>query len=314
MIAEILLGTLGTVGLGSAITALVFRGKNGNGKHEPEVIPQSAPVQVQWPPELAALLTHIKSDLEENDKRLTRLASDLSENMAEAMSRFYGHSGLWKQMLESLTEIHDRMTEPVTAMLPPELTAGLDRVTDRLELLLQTPSPELPVAELAQLAAPLAALPERLEVGLDRLSNQIQDLVDMERKRAAVKPAEPPKTSLKGDAPPALPSPMLAPPPPKKSKPITRAAAPVVLEEFNTITMAEFTIYELHPLEEGVFSANVLNLGPGWLYMRENDEPTIGDPKATTLPPGAIDNEIRVAQRLYVLATADGSITVRLMH
>lgn len=201
MIAELVLGTVGTLGLASGIGALVFwRKHNGNGKHDPwqhaerlakefGPVQQQAParVEVQWPPELAAVLTHIterlegaltkmenppmqlsvqppwpeivgelervtkrvlvasretkpewagriESDLAENDKRLERIAADLSENMANGMARFY--AGVSKDLaaavdLPALNEIAEKL-ETIVDAIPeadprPELTAELTR-------------------------------------------------------------------------------------------------------------------------------------------------------------------------------------------
>ena len=136
----------------------------------------------------------------------------------------------------------------------------------------------------------------------------------MQRTRAAVQHEYPPTKD--GGAVVVSPSvsPTKAPPDPKAAKAITRAAGPVILDEYNTVTLDEYVVYELQPPEPGVFTANLLNLGPGWLYVRANAEPAVADPKATMLPPGGIDNQIRVSQRLYVLASEDGTITVRLSH
>ena len=165
MFIEVLPWTVGAMGAGAGVWALVFRRKNGNGKHDPwqhaerlakEFGPvqqqASAPVQVQWPPELAALLTHIterleaaltraESDAAEGDKRLTRIASDLSENMADSMARFYAKVST------------DMMTVP---------NPGLERLTERIEALLRIPPPAQPDFEpvVARLEELVASMPE----------------------------------------------------------------------------------------------------------------------------------------------------------
>lgn len=373
MIIELIAGTVGMLGVLSGLGALVFWKKNGNGngKHRsvvsaeplteadirrgqellrahPEYGP--APVQVQWPPEMAELLerlnhplvqtqppwpeivseleritqrvlvaakhandpppewaTVLASDLAANEQRLARIAADLNESIADGMVRFYSH-------------VSQDLTAAVDLRPLVEISQRLEAIVDAIPK--ATPQPDLTAEVARQLADLPARMGQSVSETLASLTGQIRELVDIgrkkeEKKQFSIKEDQPPATPVTS-SPPATPvtsSPVLAPPSNSpQSKSVQRAAKPIVLEEFNTITLEEFTVYELHPIEQGVFSANVLNLGPGWLYMRENDEPTIGDPKATTLPPGVIDNEIRVAQRLYVLASADGSITVRLMH
>ena len=155
MIAEVLPWTVGVVA--SGLAALTFwKRKNGNGEAMFRFKPEDAarfpfkvqPVEVKWPPELAALLTHITERLE---AAIERVGHPLAEKPIEPV---------WAaQIVQDLERIHDRMSEPATAMLPPELTAGLERVTDRLEALLQMPPPDLePVVE--RLENLVASMPE----------------------------------------------------------------------------------------------------------------------------------------------------------
>ena len=234
MIAEIVVGTLGTVGLASGIGALAFWRKNGNGKHgpnpwryDPPLQQQHAPevqaVQAQWPPELAAVLTAIAerlegslqklevsttpwpqvvgeleritqrvliaakrasdpppewatrltSDLAENDKRLARIASDLSENMADGMARFYS------QVSKDLAKAVD---------LP-----ALIEIADKLDLIVDNipdadPRPEL----VFELTRQLADLPTKI-------GRSVADTLAAEKKKS---PSPPTVEKGKGNNPP----------------------------------------------------------------------------------------------------------------
>ena len=82
MLMEILMGTLGLVGTATGVSALVLaRKQNGNGhskdpwqpdplrQPDPPPSPAEPEPQVNWPPELAALLTHITERLERSLER-----------------------------------------------------------------------------------------------------------------------------------------------------------------------------------------------------------------------------------------------------
>lgn len=161
MILELLMGTMSVVGMAAGVSALVFwKKQNGNGKHEPnpwryaprlaeefgETPKPPAPVQVQWPPELADLGQRITQGLD-----AIREAASINPPTPE-----------WAIALrQDLAYFNDRMSEPAMAMLPPELTVGLERVTDRLEALMQMPQPEPPDLEpiVERLESLVASMP-----------------------------------------------------------------------------------------------------------------------------------------------------------
>lgn len=296
---NLLLGATGVLGMGAGVWALVFYRKNGNGKHLPpdptvyrdtallenhvpplQLVPNE-PVQVQWPPELAALLTHITERLETAIERvehpsIVRAPSEQPEWVTPLLEEL---QGINERM------INERMSEPASMVLPPELTAGLNRVTDRVEALLQLPPPRVELAELAQ---SLAQLPEELEKKFDRLARQIGVLL-----RA-------PKGTIPSD---------------QKLGPTQRAPDPINLDIFNTVVFAENVIYELVPPEADIYNLSVMNLGPGVLYMSDNDTPAVDDPHSTTLPPGTGDNDIHTPRRVFALAGVGGvTASVRLNH
>lgn len=198
MILDVLMGTVGVVGMASGVAALVFYRKNGNGKHLPpdptvyrdSQIAKPEPVQVQWPPELAALLTHITERLEGS---LVRLESASQPKEPE-----------WAmQMSQDMEHINDRMSEPVPPVTwPPELVPLVERLVERLdnppplqapsdhqEMLLQIaerlesivqsiPEPD-PRPELsAELVRQLAELPSRV-------SRSLADALASERRTSA---------------------------------------------------------------------------------------------------------------------------------
>jgi len=197
------------------------------------------------------------------------------------------------RMREDLEHINDRLSEP--PLFPPELERSLNRLTDRIEAFMQLPPP--PPPEIPR---------------VDDLIQQVGALIEMERKRAARDShADRAKATSREAAIVARPSPTMAPPESRKARSVHHAAEPILLDQFNTLHVEEFTIHELRPPESGVFQVNLLNLGPGWLHVRANGFPDFDDEKSTTLPPGAIDNDIPVPRQLYVLATEDSTIVVR---
>lgn len=159
MFLEVLPWTVGAMGAGAGVWALVVHRKNGNGKHDPwqhaeRLAKEFGPVQqqasIQWPPELAALLTHITERLETAIERVEH----------PLVVKEPGEQEWSKQLLLGLEQLNDRMSEPAT--LPMELTAGLGLITDRLEALMQIPPAEPPDFEpvVERLEALVASMPE----------------------------------------------------------------------------------------------------------------------------------------------------------
>ena len=188
MIAEVVMGAVGLVGAASGVAALVFvRKQNGNGKHNspssppnspldspysPPVSTPTLPLQVQWPPELADL---------------TRRITDGLEAIREAATKNPPEPVWATQIVQDLERINDRMSEPATAMLPPELTVGLDRVTQRLEMLLEIPPPEPPdfgpvATRLEALVASMPRPQPELAETLAELPHRIGELFAAARK------------------------------------------------------------------------------------------------------------------------------------
>jgi hypothetical protein len=93
-------------------------------------------------------------------------------------------------------------------------------------------------------------------------------------------------------------------------------ATNVNLTRFNTVTLAVSTVYRLYPPSPaGSWYANVVNLGPGNLYLRANGDPTgATDPNSSTLPSLATDQGVPVDGKtgLGILADQAGKVSIRL--
>jgi hypothetical protein len=67
----------------------------------------------------------------------------------------------------------------------------------------------------------------------------------------------------------------------------------------------------------GGYYCNLLNLGPGTLYLREGADPDPNDPQTETLPAMVADNLILAPDAprgLRVMADQNGKITARLIR
>jgi len=288
---------LGSITAGIAVTfgvwGLVLYRKNGHGP-EPSVSQEVKrdPWQVDKLAEVIQPLAALSGKLEQTFRQL-----------AEAQAREPEAPPEWSaRMLEDLEHIHEQLREPRPEQAQlAKVAISLDRLTDRLEAFVQLPPP--PAPEIPR---------------VNDLIGQIEALVDMERKRAS-KPsppaveknnpvAAPPRALI--ETPPSIEPPQLAK---RQPGPPVRAANPVNLEIFNTVTVPQDTIVELIPPEPGVFSVSVMNMGPGTVFMNANANPAIEDPHSTTLPPGTGDNGIRMPDRLYAIADVGGAVmSVRL--
>jgi hypothetical protein len=90
----------------------------------------------------------------------------------------------------------------------------------------------------------------------------------------------------------------------------------VHLEIFNTVHAEEWEILELVPPETDLYYLSFLNLGPGHIYMRQDEPPhSLDDPHSTTIPSGSGDNTINTPKQIYVLADEGGAtMSVRLSY
>jgi hypothetical protein len=89
----------------------------------------------------------------------------------------------------------------------------------------------------------------------------------------------------------------------------------VTLSTFNTITLTANTVYRLVPLTAGSYYINMLNLGPGTLYIRTEADPSPNDPQSETLPSGLYDNQMPLdsTKGVRILSDQAGAVTARLV-
>jgi len=294
MEANLLLGMSSLViGIGAGMTLLVLHRKNGNG-HKPETQP-ARPDVPDWQLERDTAMKELVDRLDYLPVRMEqafRHSLEAQPKEPEIPPDWAAH------MLGELEHIHVESEQLV------KVATNLERLTDRIDAFMQMPPP--PAPEIPRVNDLIAG---------------IQALVNAGRKRAAKSPFQPviPETDDPVEIPP--PPQALVPTPPsqppervqRQPGPPSRAANPVYLEEFNTVLIPQDTVVEMIPPEEHVFSINVMNLGPGTIFLRENAEPVLDDPHATKLPPGTGDNGMRAPLRLYALADVGGAdISVRL--
>jgi hypothetical protein len=204
---------------------------------------------------------------------------------------------------------------PAEVRVAPELSAKLESIASALSRPQEPPAWPEELAQLAQLPdklveslartrtvevvstgwpAEMAAFGEQLE----RISGQLGEVVERARYR---------REPLRQQGPPegGSGSPVIVLDPPQH--------ASIQLERFNTVALDGNTVYELVPPEPNVHLLNLVNLGPGSVYVRANADPSPGDPHSETLPKGALDNQIHTPGTLRVVADPIGSsISVRL--
>jgi hypothetical protein len=202
-----------------------------------------------------------------------------------------------KRLADAVTEVAHQKNEPQPdPVWVKDLNRRVFESTERMEAVLQM-GPPVVEAPHVTVEAPAAGLPDfsEIERRLGQVVQQISRLVT----------PSPPKPKSDGEEPAAL-----------ARGPIQRIPTPRQLQQFNTVGVAEFTVVEMLPPEPDVFSLSIMNLGPGTVYCRADQPPTdVGDPFATTIPPGTGDNSIQTPARLFVLADlGGGTLSVRLSH
>jgi hypothetical protein len=87
----------------------------------------------------------------------------------------------------------------------------------------------------------------------------------------------------------------------------------VILGPFNTIAVAAAQgVYRLTGSQGIARTVDVLNVGPGSIYMRADKDPAISDPHALLLPPNWAKSGIIIDGRagLGIVADADTMISV----
>jgi hypothetical protein len=308
MEANLLLGAgslVAVIGVSAmAVGALVLYRKNGNGHHKPDPNSRLGDAELHRPlqdvPDWQLARDLAMKDLVERlDYLPVRMEQAFRHSLEEQRKEPEVPPEWSARMLTNLERIEERLAEPAW---PKVVRDSLETVTQQLEVMNH------------QLRATPPPVP-----GLEDLIHGVQALVNVERKKAA-KSAFRPVMPEKDDPVEAPPQEVVQTPPSEPPErvqrqpgPPTRAATPIFLEEFNLVDIPQDTVVEMLPIETNVFAVNVMNLGPGTVYLRENAEPVIDDPHATKLPPGTGDNGMRMPERLYALADVGGAeISVRL--
>jgi hypothetical protein len=89
----------------------------------------------------------------------------------------------------------------------------------------------------------------------------------------------------------------------------------VTLYTFNTVALDQDVVYRLVPRASGTYYIDLLNLGPGTLYIRADGDPAPDDPQSETLPAMQYDNEIPVdgVKGLRILSDQAGQVTARMV-
>jgi hypothetical protein len=221
--------------------------------------------------------------------------------------------------------------------MPPELNAKLERIATAIATELSRPQEPLAwPSELAQ----LAQLPDKLVESLartrtvevvstgmpiemtalgeqmERISNQLGEVLekaslkDRLRRQHAAKHTE--HAGHAADEPLEQEGPPAGGGGAPRANPGPVEHASIQLDRFNTVNLVANTVYELTPPEPNIHSLNLLNLGPGTVYLRANADPSPGDQQSATVPPGALDNAIHTPSTLRVIADQDSAISVRL--
>lgn len=95
--------------------------------------------------------------------------------------------------------------------------------------------------------------------------------------------------------------------------------ATVELKSHNTVKVAIGEIVRLVTPYAGPYYYNILNLGPGDLYLRYDDDPAPDDPESETLPAGCADNlvvipEGREGLRVAAALGTTSAMSIRLVR
>lgn len=215
--------------------------------------------------------------------------------------------------------------EPLT-LLPQAIRAGFEPV---IELLEEQATNPLPV--------PLVQLHERLDIEhalnqasirhLDEGLAVISELLAHPPPPVLVEPPAPPPIVVESPqlealarrleaalrtrpapahgAPPPVPALFIAPPQPSGPQ--------VQLSMFNCYTLVPDEVYTLIPPDTGVHQINLVNYGPGALYVRALGDPDPLDPHSELIAASWADNDIPIPVSLNILCTGDvATVSMRL--
>ena len=104
-----------------------------------------------------------------------------------------------------------------------------------------------------------------------------------------------------------------------QQQPSPRAHHVVVVHTYNTLKLDPDDVYEIRTPYAGPYYYNVMNLGLGTVYIREDADPDPDDAEVETLPAGHADNLILVPDgsaglRFLAEAPHGARITLRLVR
>lgn len=89
----------------------------------------------------------------------------------------------------------------------------------------------------------------------------------------------------------------------------------ITLSPQNTVNLTAGTVTRLFiPGGTGlVQAANLMNLGPGTVWVRTGTDPAVNDPKSEKLLANSADNGVQFARFIGLIAEADTTIVLRLV-
>jgi len=287
MDASLLVGIIGGIGTVGGVFALVHWRKNGRAPQ-----PDPFPMVPDFPVDTLAVAA----------QQLADLPQKLDASLQPVLTALF-----------TATSAVDLSKQPAPVIWSPEVSRSLDRLNDRLEAVLQIgPPPEIKTdpdpwqIKFSEAADRLSELPGKIEGRFDKLSQQM--VTWTERAARITLPTNAPSSMWgppKGVAPSG--------PPPRAAAPVP-SSLEVAVRRFNSWTLEGNKVYTLVPPERGIYAINLTNCGPGYLFLRDDADPSVNDAASSTLPPYMQETRILVPVSLRVRADRDTIVSARLVY
>ena len=88
----------------------------------------------------------------------------------------------------------------------------------------------------------------------------------------------------------------------------------VTLYTFNTLTVVANRADRMITPNPGKYWINIMNLGPGSVWLRADAPPAVSDPRSEELLPMTADNQISIdgSRGLGIIPDANGTVVVRI--
>jgi hypothetical protein len=208
MFTDILMGTVGVLGTAAGVSALVLYRKNGNGHSTSPSSPSEPAVELdEKTAKLVKTLDEVPRRIENSFQWLVQAMTAITDQYTKAPPPVWTCE-ITERLDEVIKDLRECAAHPLVMApppWPPGLAETLDRITDRVEALLQMgPAPsaavaELALAELDKLAIPLTQLPADLQRGFEGLGHQLGEILAAERNRIAK--SSPPPGNVKTSPP-----------------------------------------------------------------------------------------------------------------